>query len=33
LLFADTMLGIAGVMRILDAIGPFRYDATIPDGP
>ena len=32
LLFAGTILGIAGIMRIFDAIWAFRYDGEVPDG-
>jgi hypothetical protein len=31
LFFAGTILGIAGVMRIFDAIWAFRYDGVLPD--
>jgi hypothetical protein len=31
LLFAGTILGIAGVMRIFDAFWAFRYDGALPD--
>jgi hypothetical protein len=29
--FACTMLGLAGVMRIFDALWAFRYDGAVPD--
>ena len=29
--FAGTILGIAGIMRLFDAIWAFRYDGAIPD--
>jgi len=32
LLFAGTVLGITGIMRIFDAIWAFRYDGVVPDG-
>jgi low temperature requirement protein LtrA len=32
LVFAGTILGIAGIMRIFDAIWAFRYDHQIQDG-
>jgi hypothetical protein len=32
LFFAGTILGLAGLMRILDAIWAFRYKGAIPDG-
>ncbi|MET0144020.1 MAG: hypothetical protein ABW328_04430 [Ilumatobacteraceae bacterium] len=32
LFFAGTILGIAGIMRIFDAIWAFRYDGVVPDG-
>jgi len=32
LVFAGTVLGIAGIMRIFDAIWAFRYDGVVPDG-
>ena len=32
LLFAGTVLGIAGIMRIFDAIWAFRYDGVVPEG-
>jgi hypothetical protein len=32
LLFAGTVLGLAGIMRIVDAIWAFRYDGAVPDG-
>lgn len=31
LFFAGTILGIAGIMRIFDAIWAFRYDGALPD--
>ena len=31
LLFAATILGIAGIMRIFDGIWAFRYDGVVPD--
>ena len=31
LLFAGTVLGIAGIMRIFDAIWAFRYDGAVPE--
>jgi hypothetical protein len=31
LFFAGTILGLAGLMRILDSIWAFRYDGAIPD--
>ena len=31
LFFAGSILGIAGVMRIFDALWAFRYDGVIPD--
>jgi hypothetical protein len=31
LFFAGTIMGIAGIMRILDGIWAFRYDGVIPD--
>jgi len=31
LFFAGTILGIAGIMRIFDAIWAFRYDGVVPD--
>ena len=31
LLFAGTVLGIAGIMRIFDAIWAFRYHGALPD--
>ena len=31
LFFAGTVLGIAGLMRIVDAIWAFRYDGAVPD--
>jgi hypothetical protein len=32
LFFAGTVLGLAGIMRIVDAIWAFRYDGELPDG-
>ena len=32
LFFAGTILGIAGIMRIFDAIWAFRYDGALPEG-
>lgn len=32
MIFAGTVLGIAGIMRIFDAIWAFRYDGAVPDG-
>jgi hypothetical protein len=32
LVFAGTILGLAGVMRIFDALWAFRYDGAVPDG-
>jgi hypothetical protein len=32
LLFAGTMLGLAGLMRIFDSIWAFRYDGALPNG-
>jgi len=32
LLFAATILGLAGVMRLFDAFWAFRYDGQVPDG-
>ena len=29
--FAGTILGIAGIMRIFDALWAFRYDGAVPD--
>jgi hypothetical protein len=29
--FAGTILGIAGIMRLFDAIWAFRYDGAVPD--
>ncbi len=29
--FAGTILGIAGIMRIFDALWAFRYDGELPD--
>jgi hypothetical protein len=31
LFFAGTILGIAGIMRIFDAIWAFRYDGALPE--
>src|SRR4051812_635467 len=31
LFFAGTVLGVAGIMRIFDAIWAFRYDGAIPE--
>ena len=31
LVFAGTVLGLAGLMRILDAIWAFRYNGQLPD--
>ena len=31
LFFAGTILGIAGIMRLFDAIWAFRYDGVVPD--
>jgi hypothetical protein len=31
LYFAATLLGLAGVMRIIDSIWAFRYDGALPD--
>jgi hypothetical protein len=31
LFFAGTMLGLAGLMRILDSIWAFRYNGALPD--
>ncbi len=31
LIFAGTILGIAGIMRIFDGIWAFRYDGVVPD--
>lgn len=30
--FAGTVLGLAGLMRILDSIWAFRYDGALPEG-
>ena len=30
--FAGTMLGLAGLMRIIDSIWAFRYHGALPDG-
>jgi hypothetical protein len=32
LLFAGTVLGLAGLMRIIDSLWAFRYKGTLPDG-
>jgi hypothetical protein len=32
LFFAGTILGLAGIMRILDGIWALRYDGAVPDG-
>jgi hypothetical protein len=32
LFFAGTVLGLAGLMRIVDAIWAFRYNGQLPDG-
>jgi hypothetical protein len=32
LLFAGTVLGLAGLMRIIDSIWAFHYSGTLPDG-
>jgi hypothetical protein len=32
LFFAGTVLGLAGLMRILDSIWAFRYHGALPDG-
>jgi hypothetical protein len=32
LVFAGTVLGLAGIMRILDGIWALRYDGAVPDG-
>jgi hypothetical protein len=32
LFFAGTVLGLAGLMRILDSIWAFRYKGALPDG-
>ena len=32
LFFAGTMMGLAGIMRIFDAIWAFRYDGVLPEG-
>ena len=32
LFFAGTILGLAGLMRILDSIWAFRYHGALPDG-
>ena len=29
--FAGTILGVAGIMRLFDALWAFRYDGTVPD--
>jgi hypothetical protein len=31
LFFAGTILGVAGIMRLFDALWAFRYDGVIPD--
>lgn len=31
LFFAGTILGIAGIMRLFDALWAFRYDGALPD--
>ena len=31
LIFAGTVLGIAGIMRIFDGLWAFRYDGVVPD--
>ena len=31
LVFAGTILGIAGIMRIFDALWAFRFDGAVPD--
>ena len=31
LFFAGTILGIAGIMRLFDALWAFRYDGIVPD--
>ena len=32
LFFAGTILGLAGIMRIIDSIWAFRYKGALPDG-
>ena len=32
LFFAATILGLAGLMRIIDSLWAFRYDGVLPDG-
>jgi hypothetical protein len=32
LFFAGTVLGLAGLMRLLDSIWAFRYNGALPDG-
>ena len=32
MIFAGTMMGIAGFMRLFDAIWAFRHDGALPDG-
>lgn len=32
LFFAGTVLGIAGIMRVIDGIWAFRYHAALPEG-
>jgi len=32
LVFAGTVLGLAGLMRVIDAIWAFGYKAALPDG-
>jgi len=32
LFFAGTILGLAGIMRILDSIWAFRFNGALPDG-
>ncbi len=31
LFFAGTILGMAGIMRLFDALWAFRYDGVVPD--
>jgi len=31
LFFAGTILGVAGIMRLFDALWAFRYDGAVPD--
>ena len=31
LVFAGTVLGLAGLMRVIDAIWAFRYNGALPD--